>query len=661
MKQKHTQKKQHSHSNSTTINNNSYSNNELKIKLIVKIIFWGFVSAFVFNFIYQGIVLHKEYPYNTFLFLQTDRFNDYFNMREWCKNMNPYFDASYLGNSNYLPIANVVFWLFSLISKQLSLYIFIGLFSVSIYLFSFFSIPKTIPNVTKHKYAFVISFLSYAYLFCFDRANLEPYVAIPIMAFLFFYLKQQHQLAIILLAIAAATKIYPIIFVLLYVSDKKYKEVVLTSVYTIILILVPLYFQKGGFEENLNFILNGFELDLNTASFVGAFEDKGNQMIQGTSLFSVLKIMNIKMTLGISNMLNKYFVFVALFALFVVLYVVLIEKILWKKVTLLTCLIIILPHISFDYKLIHLLFCLYLFINETKSEIDSKLNYKTITVIFGLLLVPKSYFYFSKIITTTTAKNDVPMGTLFNPLLMMLLCYMIIKSGLKNYEKSKFKFELQEHFQAIKKSLIFILPLGLIIIPYYSYSKKAKANYTTYKKHFLLANDYLANNKKNQAIIELDSAFNLKPYQFKLPLQIANIYNELGKIDSAEIYYNKVLKIFPGCIDAENGKLSMQINDANSKAITFLNNQKYEEAVVYFNKTINSFSKLPQNPNNQGFIIGVYTNLSVCYINTKKWNDAKKSMNELAKIDPNNQFLLANMPNVSKMIEESKNPSLNSK
>ncbi len=564
-----------------------------------------------------------------------------------CKNNNPYFDHFYLGNSNYLPFANLIFWFFSFLPNKLSLWLFVLLFSAIIGFFTYVILPKSIKKIDRYKYMFIICFLSYAYLICLDRANLEPFVAIAIMAFLFLYVKQQHKWAALFLAIAASTKIYPIIFVLLYVGDKKYKEVVLTAFYTILLILVPLYFQEGGFFENLAFILNGFELDLNTASFVGAFDDKGNKMIQGASLFSVLKIINIKMSLEITNMLTKYFVFVAIFTLFTVLYVVLIEKILWRKVTLLTCLIIILPHISFDYKLIHILFCFFLFINEQKSEIDLKFNYKLVAIIFGLLLVPKAYFYFNNIITTTSAKSDVSMGTFINPLLMISLCYIIIKSGMKHYGKEKIKVELKEHWLALKKSWIFILSLSLIIIPYYTYSKAAKEKYSIYKKHYLLAKYYLDNNKNTEAIAQFDSAFICKPYQFKLPLQIANIYNQIGKVDSAIVYFDKTLQIFPDCADA-------LINGNNAKAIKSLNNKNFDDAITLFNKVMVEFSKLPSNPNNQGFAMGVYSNMCVCYINLQKWNDAKSSLNKIESIDPKNKFLVANLPYVTKMLEEKK-------
>ena len=96
----------------------NYTDNESRVKIVAKIIFWGFISAVFFNFIYQGAILNKPYPYNTFLFLPLDRFNDFFNMVVWCKNNNPYFDHFYLGNSNYLPFANLIFWFFSFLPKK---------------------------------------------------------------------------------------------------------------------------------------------------------------------------------------------------------------------------------------------------------------------------------------------------------------------------------------------------------------------------------------------------------------------------------------------------------------------------------------------------------------------------------------------------------------
>lgn len=622
-----------------------------RLALISKIILWGLVAGVLFNFVLQGFFLHKDYPYNTFLFLPSDRYNDFYKMVELCKTMNPYFVPSYLFNSNYLPLANVFFWLFSFIPKRLSLIIFTLFYSAITYVFSYFYVSKVErEKKAVHKYAFVITFLNYAFIYSFDRANIEPYVVIPIMAFLFFYQKEKHYLAVLFLAIAAATKIYPFIFVILYVSDKKYKEVAKTVFYVTLLIVCPLLLQKGGFEANLKYILTGFEYDVNSTSFFGAFDDKGNLMVKGDSLFSVLKILNVRMSLGLTNMFGKYIAFVALVALVTILYVVLVEKSLWRKVTLLTCLFIMLPHISFDYKLLHLLFCLYLFFTEPKEDINPFLNYKTVAVLLGLILIPKAYFYFDKVIATDTAKNDIPMSTFVNPILMLILCFIIIKAGMKYYSRPVLKDVVGEHLLAIKKSLVFIFPVALLAIPYFMYSKKAKAEYGVYKEHYLKAQDDLKNNNASEAIEELKKSFEQKRSRFQLPLQIANIYNQLGNYDSAKVYYGKTLAIFPDCIDAKNAFVVIDINSNNAKGIENMNNKKYSEAIDYFTKTLDVFKTLPPNPANNDFIIGVYSNMFSCYYNLQNFQEAKNCLNQIEMIDPNNQFLKANKSNIERML-----------
>ena len=35
----------------------NYTDNESRVKIVAKIIFWGFISAVFFNFIYQGAIV----------------------------------------------------------------------------------------------------------------------------------------------------------------------------------------------------------------------------------------------------------------------------------------------------------------------------------------------------------------------------------------------------------------------------------------------------------------------------------------------------------------------------------------------------------------------------------------------------------------------------
>ena len=61
-----------------------------KINLLSAIILTGLAASVIFHCIlgfYKGFV----YPYNTFLFIPADRFNDFFNTYNHSKQLNPYF------------------------------------------------------------------------------------------------------------------------------------------------------------------------------------------------------------------------------------------------------------------------------------------------------------------------------------------------------------------------------------------------------------------------------------------------------------------------------------------------------------------------------------------------------------------------------------------
>lgn len=630
----------------------------LKLQFIGKIIFFGTLAAILYHFVYQGMMLKKPYPYNTFSFLASDRFNDFFNLINFCKNSNPYFEPSYLGTSNYLPLCNFFFLVFSFIDKNISLFFFLAIPTAIMYWYAYKNLKIENFKMNVHKYAFIFILFSYPVILCIDRANIEIFVALFLMLFFYFYQKKQTNLSILFLVIAAAMKIYPIIFVLLFVSEKKYRETAVAIISMVLLTILPIFIQHGGFLNNLYFIMNGFEINLHTPSFHSAFDDNNNFMIQGSSLFSALKILDIKMKLHLAHMFGKYVVLVAIITLITLLYVVFVEKSTWKKSTLLMALIIALPHISFDYKLLHVLPCVFLYINEPENEHNRKLNYTAVSIIFGLLLIPKNYIYYKGIVSTTSAQNDIPIATLLNPLLLLVLMYLIIKSEMKDTTKEMIRQSFMEHITAIKKSALYLTPVALLAIPYVVFSGKAKKDISGYETAYLSAQKKLEANQKNEALRDLQQAFLFKSFRFQLPLQIAGLYNELGKPDSAIIYYRKTLEIYPQCQEAEIGIISVDVNRYNAAGIETLNNKKFEEAEKLLGQSLAAFLKMPYNPSNQGFLIGLYSNISVCQINLQKWTEAKQTMAQITALDPNSEFVKNNTNYINQMQAQPQTPTL---
>jgi hypothetical protein len=87
--------------------------------------------------------------------------------------------------------------------------------------------------------------------------------------------------------------------------------------------------------------------------------------------------------------------------------------------------VLLFPHISVDYKLLHLFIPLFLFINfNKKGKFD--LFY---IIIFALLLIPKDYYMFSKIISDSCF-SDISIAVVLNITLLILMLCLIITDGL---------------------------------------------------------------------------------------------------------------------------------------------------------------------------------------------------------------------------------------
>ena len=108
-------------------------------------------------------------------------------------------------------------------------------------------------------------------------------------------------------------------------------------------------------------------------------------------------------------------------------YVLFIEKELWKKVMILVASALLFPHASADFKLIYIFIPMFMFINvDKKSRFD--LFY---IIMFGLLLIPKDYYIFPKIISDSRY-SDISIAVILNILILVLMVVMIVIDGFIN-------------------------------------------------------------------------------------------------------------------------------------------------------------------------------------------------------------------------------------
>jgi hypothetical protein len=226
-------------------------------------------------------------------------------------------------------------------------------------------------------------------------------------------------------------KAFPAVFLILLLSEKRYRETILAVIFVVLFSTFSLTFFKGGFLANLNFVLSGF--NYNNALHLC---NSNNVVQRGLSLFTLMKIYCIQtnqiLSIDMVKFLGLYAKIALSFFIFLSGYVLFIEKELWKKVMILVAAALLLPHVSADYKLIYIFIPMFLFINsDKKSKFD--LFY---IIIFGLLLIPKDYYIFPKIISDC-GYSDISIAVVLNILLIIVMIALIIIEGFSSWSAGR--------------------------------------------------------------------------------------------------------------------------------------------------------------------------------------------------------------------------------
>lgn len=388
---------------------------EEKLKYFAIILIAGFGFSVFYHYIINRYV-GLGYPWNTFLFMPVDHFNDFYNIV-----------IKGTAETIYFPIARLVIVPFQMFrSHVLAMIVYMLLVFIPIVYYNWINLKcvKWIDSIT---YTFVFTFLAYPVLFLIDRANFESFVYLSLCLFIILYKQGKILLSCIPLAFAISLKLFPAVFVILLIADKKYKETFFVLAFVVLLSFTALMLLPGTMTENLTALFgNQQKYNKDYAVGFGGFDF-------GNSLFGIFKAVFIFLQLSdyIHSILLVYILLAFLGFLFLAAYIIFIEKVFWKKVTLLVIAMCILPHVSGDYKLIHLLIPIFLFINLKEGGRNLYLNIHSMkfrldllyTLLFAILLIPKNYRLFFNVYD----------GVILDPLIMVMIVFLIIYSGLSRF------------------------------------------------------------------------------------------------------------------------------------------------------------------------------------------------------------------------------------
>lgn len=164
----------------------------------------------------------------------------------------------------------------------------------------------------------------------------------------------QRETAILCLAAAAGLKLYPAVFGLLYLREKRWKEAFRLTVYGLLMVFVPFVF-FGGLKE-VPVLLNNFRA-ISEEIKLGDLR----------SVTYAVVLIGQKFGVGMGALLAAGQLFSVLFLL-ISCVLTLLQRVLWKRLVLLSGIMILFPVWSGSYTLIYLALPLVLFIGGWKEE-----------------------------------------------------------------------------------------------------------------------------------------------------------------------------------------------------------------------------------------------------------------------------------------------------
>lgn len=253
-------------------------------------IYYAFFSASAIAFFVMLYVSNGQ-SFSDTLFrnsVGSDFFMDFFNSIR---------DAStkevYKNHIIYPPLANIFFYILSnmidpdLASTTFSRRSLLQRDYVCLFLYFVFvvlcllmfvrMVKKYLEKNNLHRFSFTVPILllfSYPMIYCIQRGNIALLSLVFTMFFIFYRDSDNkfiRELSFILLAVAAGIKLYPALFGLLLLTDKKFKEAVRLVIYGVIFLVVPFFFYDG-FESIQDLIYNlGLFSDFSSEKISPAF------------------------------------------------------------------------------------------------------------------------------------------------------------------------------------------------------------------------------------------------------------------------------------------------------------------------------------------------------------------------------------------------------
>lgn len=359
-----------------------------------------------------GHVFGVPYPGNSILYNPDIQFSDFY----WI------FEAVQTGSplsgkwSLYFPFAYLPLFPLAGLPWQIAYPILVAIFTISLVRFFWERLAVLEPR-QRLTASLVIPLLSAGVIYAIDRGNLDQLVLVFTLAFFSLFARKRYMWSAVPLAAGIAMKAYPGAFGILLLVRRQYKAAALTGVLTVIMTLGAAVLYPGG-------LAGTYALWQERMGFMKSMYVANPVMHQGSlSYLSLIKIgsrvSGVSFAQHTDTILFCYSLGAMVLFTIVAGYVLLRERELWKQAYLSTFLVLVLPQMSFDYKLIFLLIPLVFFLAAQPGPRKEDRFYLWS---FAILLIPKAYF---------PLDSETKVSGLINPFLLTLMAAYIMWSGIR--------------------------------------------------------------------------------------------------------------------------------------------------------------------------------------------------------------------------------------
>ena len=281
--------------------------------------------------------------------------------------------------------------------------------------------PRLFARVTGGRsdaWQVILCLSSFGCIFSIDRGNIEMFIYLFVMLFFLLYMRGHAALAVVFLSLAACCKLYPAIFIILLLRDRRWREIGLFAALSAALTAGALWMSGALSWEGINGVVENLKFYVN-AQIVRDW------MLFNHSLFDLVKLALAK-ALGTDNMQYEFAKLTAIsaytgvivgVAALLCLYILSREGKLWRSSLLLTLMMVSFPHTSYDYTLIYLLIPLMLFLFEREGEPTDGI----VAVLLGVSIAPLHLYL--------PGYGD-SLGIYLRPLVFIALFVLLVATGL---------------------------------------------------------------------------------------------------------------------------------------------------------------------------------------------------------------------------------------